>query len=301
MLRYPHHIPRKLGFIRYFLAAWMTGDSSQLMRKFAQYLERSPHPDQGFALKYDENFSAATTGTHLDDVWKWFLIRLLVDPDYGCVHVVNGEERATLTRLARQLLAEIDGDDDVEPLDIEVSLDWDPTEETHSVDKLIRLIAGLMLSDLEQDFEYKLARELSPCAAACWTGHNVPVEIDYPPLGTEKPESRMAKVISSGLAFLVGPILKLLDRLPPGPAGHYCLQVNWLMELMNVSWVPKTDREGELLKEHLTGDTTHTPEYLRLQRLRWVEPADYERMPATFRNIQAIRQILAQSEVAAAS
>lgn len=302
MSEYPSHLPRRLGFLRHFVYDNVMGDPERFRRKFCHCLERSPHADQLPNVDYDEiRYSEAEPGSHLDNVWKWFLIRLLVDPDYGCSQVADAPQCVVLFQLAAHILDEMDGAATPTPLPIEVpDEDWLPDADDHSVEMLVDLIVALLQPGREEGEEYKYAVRIPRCASMLWVGRKVEVKQNHPPIGPER-TSKAGRAVDRGLTLLMTPIAKMIGRYPVGSQGHYNAQANWLIELMNISWVPQSDREQECLSDLLTGDLTHVREYQRLQRARWVEPEDYEFMPGTFRWLGMLRTLIAEAKAAAAA
>lgn len=283
-MTYNHYLPDPLGDIRWTLrAALRHGDDDEFARQFTHQLHFVGHPQQEFPLDSSMEWYDPEETSHLDQVWQWFVLGLLIDPEFGCLQLAeNDAEHRSVLQAALWLYGHVDAASEPPPNPGLVPEDWLPIYDEVSVTKVARLAVALFDAENNKDCGEFLVK----CAAQCFDDH---------PLSLRKAflarRERMAMRIFNGALFLAGQYTPLLDSEPDGLRAHYYRQAEWMLDLILLEWKPHDEEEQAHFDRLLAGEDFDLEAYEFLLRDRWVEPELFERMPATAAHIRRLHAI----------
>ena len=283
---YEQYLPVQLGDLRgqiYRALCW--GDDDEFERQFGQQLYFVGHPAQQFPLTVESTaWFDPEEPSHLDQVWQWFVLGILLEPYIGCLQFAEDDEERALTRqCALWIYSHVDPNSQPGPPPDVVPEDWLPIYDELSLSKLARLAVAMFEPDKNEncgDFFVEGAAMLH---------EEAPVPM---PKGFLAREEAIGMKLLNGSLNLAGLFIPWLDLTKPGSLAHYYHQAEWMLDLLCLPWKPDCDAERELLNAMLSGQDIDMDDWLQHARNRWIEPEIYERAPVTAGRIRRLHDIV---------
>ena len=217
---------------------------------FFKRLELMPHAEQD---PYDEapelELVPVLPGTgHLDVISRWFMLGVLVDGAAGTLKAAESAgDRAMALQVARLYLRWLDEDypSDSEWHDItDEAKNPEPEAPSHSY------YTAWSLAEIGTDSPTLVSMALA-YAASNWYG----ARLKPPPCCCVIAPSFVGRVVDRGVNWLA-------VRLGRGPSNttadptHYYWQATWLLDLLNLRWLPTDPEEERLFRSVLGGKAT---------------------------------------------
>ncbi len=246
---------------------------------FYTRLELMPHPEQS---NYDQSptfdLIPATPGVgHLDAISHWFFLGLLVDGTGGALKAAEtADDRAKVLEVARLYLRWLDGD---YPSHGEWQAITDEEKNPMPETPTNSYYTAWMLAELGTDNCTFVSSAMSFAA----TNH-YGKKLRRPPHCCVVAPSMVGRLFDRCLNLLA----RSLGRGPSTPVPdptHFYWQATWLLDLMNLRWLPTDAAEEELFRDILGGNEDGIPAYLKCLRRNKVEA---EVLARTERTLQCL-------------
>lgn len=276
--------PRNLGLIAWELSEAMryVSDQNEFGEQYNRRLTRIPHPRQNYPLlgsRRMEPIFDDVQDSHLDTMWRCFVALLLVDEEFGVLQFARDDaERQVVGEVTALYFDLIDGKATRDAAFQQILDQGDESsDEMYSANKAAWLACTLIIDPAGA------ADELIRCVLGL-LDHK-----DLPWVKREKGDD--AWFIA--LEYIFFPVLWIaivwMNRSRHGRAPHARLLASVFNETFLIEWLAESDRENELLQEHLSGNFERSAEYYQCLKSRWVEPEHIETMPRIFARFKAAR------------
>jgi hypothetical protein len=217
--------------------------------RFFERLELIPHPEQGQDdTSEGHELIPAVSGTgHLDAIGRWTLLAFLVDPGMGVLKQARTQaDRTKVLETAILYRRWLEGD---YPSDTEWNAVFDdktnPPEDQWSKPYATACWLGWAGSD--SPMAVTAAVDL-----AASSFHNQ--RLGYPPDSPLVAPSFLGRLVDHGINWLVKRLGRGPTQDPMANPVHYLWQAAWLLELMNLRWLPTDPQEEMLFHSVLQGN-----------------------------------------------
>lgn len=277
-------------------------EGGKLRERFHARLLEIPHADQSrepLTLDaFDESVDYVPTADddgHLESVWRWFAITLLIDPRLGVLHAAGDDRERTGVYHAADLLYRRSTGNPPPQEEWEVAevLDNIPEGEGGDDEELTDPLQAAWAAAAVEMGMLILVENLTAAAARSWKGTPAS-EFDR---GELIQHSLIGRVLDGGLT----PVLNLLGRamgrsFSGGNPAHHVAQGWWLLMLMDLPWEMQDEPSQAMLQAALGGDVEKRNELRSHLSAQGVDAARVARIDSTLERLAAMKAILASEE-----
>ncbi len=276
-------------------------EGGKLRERINARLVEIPHAEQSREPLSPENLDEVeyvpTAGDdgHLESVWRWFALTMLIDPRLGVLHAAGDDrERTAVYHVADLFHRRVTGNPPPKAeWEVAEVLDNIPEGERGDDEELTDPLQAAWAAAAAEMGMLIVVDNVTAAAARSWKG--------TPASEFERGDLTKHSLIGRALDGTLTPVFNLIGRatgraFSGGNPAHHVAQGWWLLMLLDLPWELSDESSQSLLQSALGGDAAKRTELRAMLQSNGVDPERVARIDSTVDRLAAMKAILATDE-----